>query len=292
LSIRDLMRAHREGGSSETFFDVYIAIVRLHRPAGLTGRGSGGASALSRANAQRARKTARGARGRASVRPRHGSSSWQHGGGPWGANRSTRLAVRYQPRPLTFASVLRPSGRGGLRSGLFRWSDVCLDRGRSHLQLAGAWGRSHEPLSRLRVGGGSPRGAASSGAAARGSWGHSSGCLTAGDASALIPPLSGGGTDADEGVDSCRVTRVPSGANGDAASGFMLDHRCQPSGAERWVATTLRGRRDVPETEHLRVRRAGYGGFPRDLSRRPDGLRVIPGAAQVDLRDDLACDRS
>jgi hypothetical protein len=83
--------------------------------------------------------------------------------------------------------------------------------------------------------------------------------------------------------------RVP---NGDAASGFMLDHRCQPSGAERWVATTLRGRRDVPETEHLRVRRAGYGGFPRDLSRRPDGLRVIPGAAQVDLRDDLACDRS
>lgn len=217
---------------------------------------------------------------------------WQHSGGPVGSQPLNRVgcAVPAAPpgaraRPSTFGSrgiPVRPVS-----------VERCLSGPRPDPSPAcWSWGRSHEPLSRLRMGGGSPRGAASSGAAARGSWGHPSGCLTASGASTSTHRLRAGRAEADEGVKPCRVLRVPSGDHSDGASDFMLDHRCQPSGAERWVATTLRGRRDVPETEHLRVRRAGYGGFPRDLSRRPDGLRVIPGAAWVDLRDDLACDRS
>jgi len=153
-----------------------------------------------------------------------------------------------------------------------------------HLQLAGE-GPEPRAAPLLREGDGSPRDAPSSGDAPRDRWSISKGWAVRGTSRSSLP--SGRGAIRRRacfralfaGAFGCRRTRPP----------VTLEHRCQPFGAERWVATdsSESGRDEAgdraPSGETDRLRGASLGISP---GVRTGSFGIRPGAAEVDLRDD------
>jgi hypothetical protein len=155
-----------------------------------------------------------------------------------------RTACAAPTAPPAFAPARRPSGRrGDFGSGLFDGAMSIWPEAGRVLQLAEVRDRSHESLLHLRVRNGSPRGAAPSGGAARGSTEAArQGSRSVSGALIRTAVWRGGNTSSGRGSESAvGVNRAsPRGCLRVHASmepPTTLDHRCRLFGAEHWVAT-------------------------------------------------------